>query len=64
MFVKQDTGDLFIPAVQGPKVSNDLVDLGEGESSSSWKQHKDQPLERCFDFLCDNESYKVSIKQH
>lgn len=62
MFVKQDVGDVFIPHTQGHKEVHDLVDTGdleEGEKLLSWKKHKDQALERCYDFLCDNDSYKV-----
>ncbi|XP_052225390.1 WD repeat-containing protein 11-like isoform X2 [Dreissena polymorpha] len=57
VFAKQDGGDVFLDPDNSK--SYDLGDLeGQGLGSSSWTQHKDQPLERCFDFLCDNQSYK------
>lgn len=61
VFAKQDTGDLYIPLTPSHKESSDLVDLGDHDNRghvSAWKEQKDQPLEKCFDFLCDNESYK------
>ncbi|WAR21719.1 WDR11-like protein [Mya arenaria] len=63
VFVKQDTGDLYIPTNPVHQESHDLVDLSnlgdEGQRSSLCQQHRGQSLERCFDFLCDNESYKA-----
>lgn len=63
MFAKQDTGDLYIPQAPSHKETSYLLDLGtagdKGQRSSSHDQ-RDQPLEKCYDFLCDNESYKVS----
>ncbi|KAK3585480.1 hypothetical protein CHS0354_003328 [Potamilus streckersoni] len=52
-------GDVFIPQ----KEMNDLVLVDNDESFGEKKfppspVFKDQPLEKCFDFLCDNQSFK------
>ncbi|KAL4232352.1 WD repeat-containing protein 11 [Mactra antiquata] len=60
VFAGPETGDLFIPATPSYKEAHDLVDLSETSDGKipAWKTHKDKPLEKCYDFLCDNETYK------
>ncbi|XP_053406773.1 WD repeat-containing protein 11-like [Mercenaria mercenaria] len=61
VFGKQNSGDLYIPPTPSHKECSDLLDLnvpGEKGQGSAWQDQRDQPLEKCHDFLCDNESYK------
>ncbi|XP_059139612.1 WD repeat-containing protein 11-like [Physella acuta] len=53
-------GDMFIPPTPAHKEAHDLVVLDD-QSSLEQNQSavfKDQPLERCYDTLCDNQSFK------
>lgn len=56
-------GDRFIPKTPSYKDTNDLVvlDLPEEEENSRLFQELfvDSPLERHFDAICDNDSFKV-----
>ena len=68
MFGKQETDDLVSLSDQGQGQScNDQADPDCLDDSANLKmaarQQKSQSLERCFDFLCDNQSYKVSNEQ-
>ena len=58
IFSKQED-NIFRPQMTESKESN-LLDLNVDNSDSEfpWLAFKDQPLERCYDFLCDNQSYK------
>ena len=58
IFSKQED-NIFRPQMTESKESN-LLDLNVDNSNAEfpWLPFKDQPLERCYDFLCDNQSYK------
>ena len=60
-----DTGDLFVPQTPGYKETNDLVLLDNPEEIDKKKLlsqlFKDQPLERCYDAVVDNLSFKVTM---
>ena len=58
IFSKQED-NIFRPQMTESKDSN-LLDLNvdNGNAEFPWLPFKDQPLERCYDFLCDNQSYK------
>ena len=58
IFSKQED-NIFRPQMNESKDSN-LLDLNVDNSNAEfpWLPFKDQPLERCYDFLCDNQSYK------
>ena len=58
IFSKQED-NIFRPQMTESKDSN-LLDLNVDNSNAElpWLPFKDQPLERCYDFLCDNQSYK------
>lgn len=58
--------DKFVPPTPSYKETNDLVmldspDEGEGSEQGAWSL-LDLPLERYFDTICDNDSFKVCIK--
>lgn len=58
--------DKFVPPTPSYKETNDLVmldspDEGEGSEQGVWSL-LDLPLERYFDTICDNDSFKVCIK--
>uniref|UniRef100_A0A8W8IK44 WDR11 TPR domain-containing protein n=1 Tax=Magallana gigas TaxID=29159 RepID=A0A8W8IK44_MAGGI len=57
--------DKFVPPTPSYKETNDLVmldspDEGEGSEQGAWSL-LDLPLERYFDTICDNDSFKVSV---
>ena len=57
IFNKQED-DIFRPQTVVSKDSNDLDLVCSDDVSLSFLPFKDQPLEKCYDFLCDNLSYK------
>lgn len=64
MFGRQDSTDVLIsparPSIDPGEPSN-LGNPGDGgQGSTGGQPPRDQPLERCYDFLCDNDTYKVS----
>lgn len=63
-------GDLFIPSTPA-KETHDLVVFEDqqgaegapsGISSSAWAFIQDNPLETCYDLLCDNLTFQVAIR--
>ncbi|KAK3729030.1 hypothetical protein RRG08_005403 [Elysia crispata] len=55
------TSDTFISSMSAHKESHDLVDLLDEEANKAKlerAQFKGEPLERCYDMLCDNYSFK------
>ncbi|XP_025096054.1 WD repeat-containing protein 11-like [Pomacea canaliculata] len=55
-------GDRYIPPTPSYQEASDLVVLMDSEDEQKRKRisvlFEDQPLERCYDALCDNQSYK------
>uniref|UniRef100_A0A2C9KHQ4 Uncharacterized protein n=1 Tax=Biomphalaria glabrata TaxID=6526 RepID=A0A2C9KHQ4_BIOGL len=53
-------GELFIPPTPAYKEAHDLVVLDEDDVNLKTRiaLFKDQPLERCYDTLCDNQRFK------
>ena len=59
IFSKQEEGDIFRPQMSDSRDSSVLdLNIEDKDGGSSWLPFKDQPLEKCYDFLCDNQSYK------
>ena len=56
--VYKQEDDIFRPQMSASKDSSDLDLTGSDDAASPWLLFKDQPLEKCYDFLCDNQSYK------
>ena len=59
-------GDRFVPHTPSFQETNDLVVLAQSEEEQQKGRlrslFQDQPLERCYDALCDNNSYKVRLR--
>ena len=58
IFSKQED-NIFRPQGSDSRDSSELkLNPDNKDTESSWLPFKDKPLERCYDFLCDNQSYK------
>ncbi|XP_064605109.1 WD repeat-containing protein 11-like [Liolophura sinensis] len=54
----ESSSDVFVPGTPGKETSELDLEKDTPQSSSISEEFRDQPLERCYDVLCDKESFQ------